>query len=364
MPDRERGRIGPHHSHPARTAAARDGGDGGDGRTSSLHDRQTPARVARGAKGDANRRSAHARGAPRRPDGPARTPAAAPPVLVQRPAAGEAFSRRASRPEPRRPRASLRPLEPAGGRPTSRQTARDGARDHRRREPCQPPGDGAPPRGTEEGDEHSRSQPASIANTVGPSTQQSAQPGRQWAGCVRGRQAPLPPRPPRVARYPRGGPVPMPHSCREAPAPQAAPIIVTTGPGVAGRRVTEHPFGIVRGSSSASTSIGQGTWGVLAAGRNIEEYVQNASRPARTSPQGWIMQKPGDAIPRYVTTLRVHRRTMEVYGTGYPLATGLPATACLGIIVQILPWIDRAIGRGVMGVVAEATGRRCRPRRG
>ncbi len=60
---------------------------------------------------------------------------------------------------------------------------------------------------------------------------------------------------------------------RDAP-PTAAQIIVTTGPDVAGFRITEY-LGIVRGIVVRSTSIGQGIVGAFRqlGGGNIKEYV-------------------------------------------------------------------------------------------
>lgn len=67
----------------------------------------------------------------------------------------------------------------------------------------------------------------------------------------------------------------MSENYREGAAPQNAPIIVTTGPDVSGRRVVEY-LGIVRGIVVRSTSIGQGIVGAFKqlGGGNIEEYVQ------------------------------------------------------------------------------------------
>jgi uncharacterized protein YbjQ (UPF0145 family) len=67
----------------------------------------------------------------------------------------------------------------------------------------------------------------------------------------------------------------MTESYREGAVADAPPIIVTTGPDVAGHRVTSY-LGIVRGIVVRSTSIGQGIVGAFKqlGGGNIEEYVQ------------------------------------------------------------------------------------------
>lgn len=67
----------------------------------------------------------------------------------------------------------------------------------------------------------------------------------------------------------------MTENYRAGGAPHTAPIIVTTGPDVAGHRVAEY-LGIVRGIVVRSTSIGQGIVGAFKqlGGGNIEEYVQ------------------------------------------------------------------------------------------
>jgi uncharacterized protein YbjQ (UPF0145 family) len=60
---------------------------------------------------------------------------------------------------------------------------------------------------------------------------------------------------------------------RDAP-PKTAQIIVTTGPDVAGFRITEY-LGIARGIVVRSTSLGQGIVGAFRqlGGGNIKEYV-------------------------------------------------------------------------------------------